>query len=131
APGEPIMALQHPNGIGCSYGEAWMLREVSRSVVVGGVAAVFVALTSATPAMAAMPRAVNGKVCTILGTIGADHLNGGRASDVICGMGGDDVIDGGGGDDLLDGGDGDDTLIGGDGRDNLQGGNGSDKLRGG
>src|SRR4051794_10335267 len=106
-------------------------RTLARHLAVGGVAAVLAALTVAAPAAAARPVSVTGKVCTILGTIGDDHLNGGRAHDVICGLGGDDVIDGGGGGDVIDGGGGNDLINGGDGADLLYGGAGNDTLRGG
>jgi Ca2+-binding RTX toxin-like protein len=86
---------------------------------------------------------------TLLGTDGADHLEGGPGDDLIYGLGGNDWLDGGSGDDavyggsgadtllgdtgddLLDGGDGEDSLFGGDGHDSLHGGAGNDQLDGG
>ena len=86
---------------------------------------------------------------TLVGTDGADHLEGGPGDDLIHGLGGNDWLDGGSGDDevyggggadtllggtgddLLDGGDGQDSLLGGDGHDSLHGGAGSDRLDGG
>jgi protocatechuate 3,4-dioxygenase beta subunit len=83
---------------------------------------------SGSPASAAVPRptAGNGKVCTIIGTIGNDRLLGTRFADVICGLGGNDTVDGGGGNDTVDGNDGDDTLTGSTGNDALIGGTGTD-----
>jgi len=99
-----------------------------------------------------------GQVATIVGTSGADVLNGTEkrdvvvlmggddqfrglgGKDVICGNGGDDllrggadadIVRGGGGNDRLRGNDGDDNLGGGAGRDKLGGGPGDDVLKGG
>ncbi|MFE9928454.1 calcium-binding protein [Streptomyces sp. NPDC005533] len=79
----------------------------------------------------------NARGCTIIGTSGADTLNGGYFTDVICGLGGDDTIrpgygndtvHGGAGNDNIDGGFGDDTLVGGPGNDTLLGNYGNDRL---
>jgi uncharacterized repeat protein (TIGR01451 family) len=72
-----------------------------------------------------------GRVPTILGTPGNDHVKGTPGDDVIHGLGGKDVIDGRGGNDVICGGDGNDKLFGGDGDDLLDGGEGNDHLRGG
>ncbi len=73
----------------------------------------------------------------IVGTGGADVLNGTPGRDVILGLGGDDTIRGRGGDDIVVGGGGDDALYGdagddmldaGPGRDGVHGGAGSDRL---
>lgn len=82
----------------------------------------------------------------ILGTPGADTLDGGDGHDCVVGLGGDDVLFGGRGYDHLDGGPGEDILLGerdgvvldgeadvlrgGPGDDTLQGGPGRDELVG-
>ena len=55
----------------------------------------------------------------IIGTNGADTLNGGGGNDRLVGGKGDDTLNGGDGDDLLIGGQGADTLNGGDGIDTV------------
>ncbi|MFD8984177.1 calcium-binding protein [Streptomyces sp. NPDC059564] len=79
----------------------------------------------------------NARGCTIIGTSGADTLNGGYANDVICALGGNDTVrasygndtvHGGYGNDNIDGGFGDDTLDGGPGNDTLTGYYGNDRL---
>ena len=67
----------------------------------------------------------------ILGTTGANTLNGGAADDAILGFGGADTLNGGGGDDGISGGAGADTVNGGTGADGIDGGTGNDTLRGG
>jgi Ca2+-binding RTX toxin-like protein len=78
--------------------------------------------------------------CTIVGSEGADVLEGTAGADVICGLGGDDRLRGlsgadqlwgGPGDDRLDGGSGPDTLRGGEGADIVDGGSEGDVLQGG
>jgi len=71
------------------------------------------------------------KKVTILGTGGADKLEGTSGKDVIKGGGGKDKIDGKGGKDTICGDGGDDTLEGGDGKDKLNGGGSDDLLKGG
>jgi Ca2+-binding RTX toxin-like protein len=66
----------------------------------------------------------------IVGTSGADVLQGTPARDVICGSGGDDDVRGGPGNDLLLGNSGDDELRGSTGRDVLRSGSGADLLYG-
>jgi hypothetical protein len=62
----------------------------------------------------------------LIGSTGADTLNGSEFIDYIYGGLGNDVINGGKGDDALSGGDGNDTLRGDEGNDGLQGGAGND-----
>jgi hypothetical protein len=89
-----------------------------------------------------LPRNPNGRrvACTIVGTVGPDHLRGTPGPDVICGLGGNDVILGLGGNDVIyggpgydviDGGAGNDVIYGGLGRDRIAGGFGKDRLDGG
>jgi hypothetical protein len=78
----------------------------------------------------ALGRITNNDVCTILGTAGADMLNGGAGNDVLCGLGGNDVIDGNGGHDTVLAGPGDDRIRGGTGNDILRGQDGDDVLNG-
>jgi Ca2+-binding RTX toxin-like protein len=66
----------------------------------------------------------------LIGTAGADTLNGGAFNDVISGLGGADRLLGAGGDDTISGGDGDDILLGGAGADILSGDLGNDTLTG-
>ncbi|MCW2244171.1 poly(beta-D-mannuronate) C5 epimerase [Azospirillum canadense] len=66
---------------------------------------------------------------SVVGTEGADTLNGGSGFDSLWGGGGNDVLNGLGSGDVLDGGAGDDTLSGGEGADLLIGGEGSDTFR--
>lgn len=67
----------------------------------------------------------------LLGTAGADLLEGAGGADTIHGQGGDDRLVGGAGNDTLYGDAGNDTLDGGLGADRLEGGLGNDLLRGG
>jgi Ca2+-binding RTX toxin-like protein len=67
----------------------------------------------------------------LIGTEGADTINGLGGSDNLFGLGGADILDGGTGNDMLDGGAGADTLIGGTGNDTLLGGLDNDILNGG
>eukprot|EP01030_Chromulinospumella_sphaerica_P034851 gene34851-biopygen25323 len=71
----------------------------------------------------------------ILGSAGADTLNGderrdqilgGDGNDTLNGLAGSDLLNGGNGNDRLNGGDGDDVLIGSYGQDTLTGGAGAD-----
>ena len=63
-----------------------------------------------------------GPQCTIVGTGGADVLNGTAGDDVICAMGGGDQVNGRGGND---------TILLGRGTDFFRGGRGNDVIRGG
>jgi hypothetical protein len=67
----------------------------------------------------------------LVGTAGADSLNGSSKGERIDALGGDDVVAGNAGDDCVFGGDGDDHLEGGFGRDLLDGGAGDDLIGGG
>ncbi|MBU1815123.1 MAG: hypothetical protein KKI10_18900, partial [Alphaproteobacteria bacterium] len=67
----------------------------------------------------------------IVGTEGADLLNGAAGNDTIRGLGGNDTVNGSEGNDDLDGGDGNDSVIGGAGTDVIQGGKGADTISGG
>lgn len=64
----------------------------------------------------------------LIGTDGANFIDGRDGYDRISGLGGDDILHGGRGEDYLYGGDGDDTLDGGEGFDELYGGDGNDQL---
>lgn len=99
------------------------------AAIVIGVAAG--ALGAARPAVGAVPVTVAGRVCTVVGTIGNDVLQGTEGPDVICGLAGNDVLVGLGSDDALLGGPGRDVISGGYGNDLLMGGAGADVLRGG
>lgn len=68
---------------------------------------------------------------TITGGNGTDILNGNRGADTINGGNGADTINGGNGTDLLNGNAGADTINGGNGRDTINGGNGTDTVNGG
>lgn len=76
----------------------------------------------------------------IVGTTGADRIDGRGGHDIICGLGnadhidggvGNDLIFGGGGHDVIDGGAGADTIYGQSGGDAVHGGDGNDRLLGG
>jgi Ca2+-binding RTX toxin-like protein len=67
----------------------------------------------------------------ILGTEGADSINGSGLRELIKGNLGNDVLNGGAGNDCIVGEDGNDTISGGSGNDRLSGDEGNDKLDGG
>ncbi|MEZ4622234.1 MAG: C25 family cysteine peptidase [Caldilineaceae bacterium] len=67
----------------------------------------------------------------LVGTAGADTLNGGSGNSLLLGLGGNDKLKGGSKDDLLCGHEGNDELDGGSGKDILYGGDGNDILKGG
>ena len=67
----------------------------------------------------------------VVGSSGADTLNGGSHNDTIIGFNGRDNLTGHGGADTILSGGGNDTLNGDSGRDVLKGGGGNDKLSGG
>ena len=67
----------------------------------------------------------------ILGTAGADLINGLGGNDIICGEGGDDIINAGNGADTVFGGVGDDSINAGQGRDTIYGQGGDDFISGG
>ena len=90
-----------------------------------------------TPTAAAATPLCFGEPATIVGTAGADDLQGSdEVSDVIYGRGGNDRISGGDfygsaeHPDLLCGGPGRDDISGSAGNDRINGGNGADRLRG-
>ncbi|MEU9144282.1 calcium-binding protein [Streptomyces sp. NPDC048349] len=72
----------------------------------------------------------NARGCTIIGTSGADTLNGGYFTDVICGLSGNDTIRPGYGNDTVHAGPGNDNVDGGFGNDTLNGDTGNDTLVG-
>jgi Ca2+-binding RTX toxin-like protein len=67
----------------------------------------------------------------LIGTDGADSLDGGNGNDCIIGNGGDDLLEGGNGDDVIVGGLGADTISGGGGINVIFGGAGNDTISGG
>lgn len=69
--------------------------------------------------------------CTVVGTDGADRLNGRPGDDVICSFGGNDTINGGTGDDRILAGAGNDRVLGGAGADTIFGEEGADDIDGG
>lgn len=77
---------------------------------------------------AAAVETCGGETATIVGTEGADTLNGTSGVDVIAGLGGNDTINGLGGNDLICGGLGNDTLRDNSGVDGVFGGDGNDTL---
>jgi Ca2+-binding RTX toxin-like protein len=64
----------------------------------------------------------------LVGSLGADSINGLAGNDILSGLGGNDSLDGGSGNDTVIGGIGDDALIGGTGNDSLNGGDGNDTI---
>jgi Ca2+-binding RTX toxin-like protein len=66
---------------------------------------------------------------TVIGTTGADRLDGRGGDDVVLAGAGADVVSGSNGNDVLHGGPGDDVLWAGPGRDVLLGADGDDELR--
>ena len=106
-----------------------MTRMLLRRCSIVFAAVLVMALMSAVPAGAAVPRC-EGEKATIVGTSGNDRLEGTEQRDVIIGRGGDDEIFGRGGGDLVCGGAGMDTLKGGGGDDTLLGGGLMDFLYG-
>ena len=103
----------------------------SRRYGTAAVAALTVAFAPAAAQAGGKPVSSTGKACTVVGTVGDDHLFGTHGYDVICGLGGNDVIKGGGGKDVVDGGAGDDDIDGEDGADTVVGGPGNDRIKGG
>lgn len=68
--------------------------------------------------------------CTIVGTAGADRIEGTPVRDVICALGGNDRVHAGAGADLVSGASGRDALFGQLGNDQMSGGSGADYLSG-
>ncbi|MBU2260183.1 hypothetical protein KKC44_06315, partial [Patescibacteria group bacterium] len=67
----------------------------------------------------------------MVGTNGADEIDGRGGNDIICGRGGDDEIEGGAGNDIIYGEAGNDSIEGDDGLDLIFGNDGDDSLEGG
>lgn len=74
------------------------------------------------------PPVVEARV--ILGTAGANRIEGSAAADDIRGLDGNDRLRGRAGDDIVDGGRGNDDVRGDEGNDIIQGGEGNDRVRG-
>jgi Ca2+-binding RTX toxin-like protein len=72
----------------------------------------------------------DGIVATIVGTSGADELDGTPGRDIIHGRGGSDDIEGKGGNDVICGGGGNDDIEGDAGSDRLFGQGGNDDIEG-
>jgi len=87
-------------------------------------------LASVTGGSQATIRAERDGEDSLMGTVGADVIDGGDFQDTIDGRGGNDVILGGHGDDQLRGGTGNDTIYDGEHQDRLFGNAGSDELNG-
>jgi Ca2+-binding RTX toxin-like protein len=87
-------------------------------------------LTLANPPVVSPPKC-QGKDATIVGSEGADQLQGTALADVIVGLGGADNIVAKGKNDIVCAGSGKDVVSGGRGNDRLNGEGGSDILRGG
>ena len=142
--------------------ETCTISDVDQRVTItqGGANCVAQTQSGLTAALAAVPGGASAQVCNnlaatvdlalgqtptpgndvIVGTAGADVINGLGGNDTICGFGGDDIIVGaagndeifgGGGDDVLGGNNGDDTIYGESGDDTITGSNGNDSLLGG
>jgi Ca2+-binding RTX toxin-like protein len=90
----------------------------------------FAQLAGMSPASAGTPQC-HGRAATIVGTAGADEINGTPGNDVIVARGGADDVEGRGGRDLICGSAGNDDLEGDRGNDFLNGGSGVDELGGG
>ena len=101
-----------------------------RHVLIGVTLAMATALLPIVPASASVVTC-NGVEATIVGTPGADVLEGTDEPDVIAGLAGSDVIRGFGGDDVICGGLGRDNIRGGSGNDTIRGGRGADAIWGG
>ena len=90
----------------------------------------FAQLAGVSAAGAVTPQC-QGRAATIVGTAGANEINGTSGKDVIVAGGGADDVEGRGGRDLICGGGGNDELEGDAGNDFLNGGTGNDELEGG
>ncbi|MFF2777129.1 calcium-binding protein [Streptomyces sp. NPDC058052] len=117
-----------------------IVAEPSRTGTLTDTATVSAAQSDPTPGNNTATRATtvdNSRGCTIIGTSGADTLNGTYAGDVICALSGNDTVNAGFGNDTVHAGPGNDradgsyhndTLIGGPGSDTLLGDYGNDTL---
>ncbi len=119
--------------------QAVAIDPVSKRIVVGGYDGSQATPTWALARYEGVPRCA-GKIPTIAGIPGSEHLTGTQGKDVISvgggndrvkGLAGKDTICGGLGSDKLKGGKGNDRLFGQGGKDRLIGGPGHDRLKGG
>lgn len=85
----------------------------------------------APPSVGAAAPTCAGRTATIVGTAGANEIDGTAGPDVIVGRGGNDDIEGHGGNDVICGNRGNDDLEGDRGNDRLYGGLGYDEAEGG
>ncbi|MFI8320473.1 calcium-binding protein [Streptomyces sp. NPDC085529] len=132
-----LAATGGPSG---STATVTIVAEPSRTGTLTDTATVTAAQTDPTPGNNTATRATtvtNTRGCTIIGTSGADTLNGTYGGDVICALSGNDTINAGFGNDTVHAGPGNDradgsyhndTLIGGPGADTLLGNYGNDSL---
>ena len=81
------------------------------------------------PVAEAATHYCNGYKATIVGTNGADDIEGTSGRDVIVALGGNDDIDGNGGNDVICAGSGHDDVDGGRGNDWISGGSGRDTVK--
>jgi Ca2+-binding RTX toxin-like protein len=104
-----------------------------------GTAGIDVTASSTGQDDAQSSKTIGLKMCTIIGTTGADEIHGTPRKDIICGITGDDDIYGGASNDVIRsykgqdsawGGPGNDTILAGMGRDDVYGGIGDDHLDG-
>ena len=106
---------------------------LSKAVIAAALAMALIGglyvLTSGNAAEAGLAKC-RGATATIVGTAGADELDGTAGRDVIVGRGGNDDIEGKRGNDLICGGGGNDDIEGDAGKDRIFGGRGSDDLEG-
>jgi len=83
------------------------------------------------PPLRTCPGRTSSPLPQIVGTEQRDVLRGGKADEIICGLGNNDRIRGGGGNDIILGGAGKDRINGGTGKDLIIGGAGNDRINGG
>lgn len=142
-PGRVTCALGTLNPAGSPSGATatvTIVVEPSRTGTLTNTATVTAAQTDPAPGNNTASRATtvnNTRGCTIIGTSGADTLNGTYQGDVICALSGNDTVNAsfgndtvhaGPGNDRVDGSYHNDTLIGGTGADTLLGSYGNDTL---
>ncbi|GAA3046285.1 hypothetical protein GCM10017562_04880 [Streptomyces roseofulvus] len=135
-----IGTLAPTGGSSGSTATVTIVAEPSRTGTLTDTATVTAAQNDPTPGNNTATRATtvtNTRGCTIIGTSGADTLNGTYGGDVICALSGNDTINAGFGNDTVHAGPGNDradgsyhndTLIGGPGADTLLGNYGNDSL---
>ena len=95
-------------------------------ILISGLAALGAAVVLATIPVLAHGSSRSQPACTIVGTPGADAINGTQGRDVICTGRGADVIFGAGGNDVIRAGRGADVVQGSSGSDTMKGGPGRD-----